>query len=65
MTTDDMLIRDAEWWSDMDALGTLTDAELLARARTLVPELRRRLEDRAASLERFRTHHVLDGGIEP
>lgn len=33
------LLREAEWWSRMADLASLDDAELLARARALMPRL--------------------------
>lgn len=38
------LLREAEWWSRMADLESLSDADLLARARQLVPALTRRLD---------------------
>jgi len=60
--TDDMLLREAEWWVDMADLETLTDAQLVTKARVLIPELRRRLDACVVYLERHRTNSVLAGG---
>lgn len=44
-TPDEMLIREAEHWVDCSDIASLSDEELLRRARVLIPRLRSRLDD--------------------
>lgn len=58
---DEILLRDAEYWADCADIGTLDDAELLRRAKLLMPRLKERLDDYVAFCRQESLVHIIGG----